>query len=331
MIQRIGMFLLVILVMSFSMYVPKGAEASGNLISGTYGGKDYKLYVPSNYDGTENYPLMVMLHGCTQDADQFIASTNMNALSEEGGFLVLYPEQNTAANYSRCWNWFEPAHQNRESGELSVLVGMVNMVKTDYMVNDDQVFVTGLSAGGAMSVLLAAAYPDVFSGVAVAAGLEYKAARSTVEAVMAMMNGGPNPVLQGRGAYEAMGAFAKPVPVIVFHGTSDFTVRPVNGDQVTTQWTVTNSLAASGTEDGWMDDIPDSVENDQVPNGKNYTVYDYHNEAGNPWVRKVIVEGMGHAWSGGSTEGTYVDSAGPDATTMIWDFFQSHFDDKPEP
>ncbi len=313
------------------MYVPDKVEASGELTSGNYGGKNYKLYVPSSYDGTEEIPLMVMLHGCSQDANQFIASTKMNTLSDQEGFLVLYPEQNSAANPSKCWNWFEPAHQKRESGELSVIAGMVQKIKTDYTVKEEQVYVSGFSAGGAMSVLLGATYPDVFAGVAVAAGLEYKAATSMMGGVLAMTNGGPDPVLQGREAQKAfaLASHEEQLPVIVFHGTSDYTVRPINGEQVTKQWTVTNSLVASGTVDGWMDAQPDWIENLQVPNGKGYTIYDYHNNDGDTWVRKVIVDGMGHAWSGGSVSGTYVDAAGPDATAMIWDFFKLHAGETP--
>lgn len=298
------------------------AKASGGFVSGSYGGKSYKLYVPSHYDSSKSYPLYVMLHGCTQDAAQFSTGTKMNALSEEKGFLVLYPEQNSSANSNKCWNWFETGHQSRGSGEPSIIAGMVQSIKANYSIQNDQIYAAGLSAGAAMSVILGATYPDVFSGIGVGAGLEYKAATNMIEAFTAMSSGGPNPIEKSRDAYKAMGGNAKPLKVIVFHGTSDYTVNKINGDQVISQWAVTNSLAATKTET-WLDDQADTIQNLQVPSGKSYTVYDYKAQDDKVWMRKVNILKMGHAWSGGSSQGSYTDPQGPDASRMMWEFFQS--------
>ena len=322
-------FIVICLVLIGSMVsLPSMTKAAGDFISGSYGGKTYKLYVPSQYDSSKSYPLFVMLHGCTQDATQFSTGTKMNALSEEKEFLVLYPEQNSSSNSSKCWNWFETSHQSRGSGEPSVIAGMVQSIKTNYSIQNDQVYVAGLSAGAAMSVIMGATYPDVFSGIGVGAGLEYKAATSMNEAFTAMSSGGANPIQRGRDAYNAMGSRAKPLKVIVFHGTSDYTVNKVNGDQVISQWAVTNSLAATGTE-GWLDDQADKTENLQVPSGKSYTVYDYKAQDENVWMKKVNILKMGHAWSGGSSQGSYTDPQGPDASRMMWEFFQSEVVEPP--
>ncbi|MFC4024413.1 PHB depolymerase family esterase [Oceanobacillus longus] len=312
--------------------LPSVTKAEVDTISGSYGGKTFDLYIPSDYDQSQDYPLYVMLHGCTQDASQFAAGTKMNALAEEEGFLVLYPEQSSGANASKCWNWFETSHQSRGTGEPSVIAGMVQLVKSDYSIEEDQVFVAGLSSGGAMSVIMGATYPDIFSGVGVGAGLEYKAATNMIDAFPAMSSGGPNPLQQGRLAYQAMGSQADVLPVIVVHGTSDYTVNRVNGDQVISQWALTNDLAATGSEDDWIDDQPDYIESFQVPSGKSYTVNDYTGQDGKVWMKKVIVQNMGHAWSGGSSEGSYTDSKGPDASQMMWKFFESFSnEDDPEP
>lgn len=305
--------------------LPSITKASGSFISGSYGGKNYKLYVPSQYDASKSYPLYVMLHGCTQDATQYSTGTKMNALSEEKGFLVLYPEQSSSSNANKCWNWFEPSHQSRGSGEPSVIAGMVQSIKKNYSIQNDKVYVAGLSAGAAMGVIMGATYPDVFSGIGVGAGLEYKAATSMTEAFTAMSSGGTNPIQRGRDAYNAMASRAKPLKVIVFHGTSDYTVNKVNGDQVISQWAVTNSLAATGTE-SWLDDQVDITQNLQVPSGKNYTVYDYKAKDDNVWMKKVNILNMGHAWSGGSSQGSYTDPQGPDASRMMWEFFQSEIE-----
>ncbi len=318
--------LIVLIFVCSVTLLPGNSKAAGQFISGTYGGKPYKLYVPEQYDESQTYPLYVMLHGCTQDASQFATGTKMNALADEKGFLVLYPEQTSSANSNKCWNWFEAAHQSRGSGEPAAIAGMVNLIKNNYSVQGDEVYAAGLSAGAAMSVIMGAAYPDLFSGIGVGAGLEYKAATSMTGAFTAMSSGGPDPVRQGRAAYQAMGSRADTMPVIVFHGTSDYTVAPVNGNQVITQWAVTNDLAQNGKEDGWIDDQPDQTENLNVPGGKSYTVSHYKAGDSRVWMKKVAVQSMGHAWSGGNVQGSYTDPQGPDASRMMWEFFHSFAD-----
>ncbi len=310
------------LIGAFTLF-PGSSSAAGQFLNGTYSGKPYKLYVPAQYDSSKSYPLFVMLHGCTQDASQFATGTKMNTLADEKGFLVLYPEQPSSSNSSKCWNWFDAAHQSRGSGEPAIIAGMVNTVKGGYSIHGEKVYVAGLSAGAAMSVIMGATYPELFSGIGVGSGLEYKAATSTTGAYSAMSGGGPDPRSQGRTAYQAMGSRAALLPVIVFHGTSDYTVYPVNGDQVISQWSVTNDLAHNGTEDGWMDDQPEHSQSGTISGGKSYTVSDYEGGDGKVWMKKVKVQGMGHAWSGGSSQGSYTDPKGPDASRMMWDFFDS--------
>ncbi|EDL66597.1 poly(3-hydroxybutyrate) depolymerase [Bacillus sp. SG-1] len=305
---------------------PGSYSAAGQFLNGSYGGKPYKLYVPNGYDSNKTYPLYVMLHGCTQDASQFATGTKMNTLADEKSFLVLYPEQTSSGNSNKCWNWFETAHQSRGSGEPAIIAGMVNTVKNNYSIQDEHVYAAGLSAGAAMSVIMGATYPDLFSGIGVGAGLEYKAATSMSGAFTAMSSGGPDPTQQGISAYGAMGSRAKMLPVIVFHGTSDYTVYPVNADQVTTQWAVTNDLAQNGADDDWIDDRAERTENFTVPGGRSYSVSDYEAGDGKVWMKKVMVHSMGHAWSGGSSQGSYTDPNGPDASRMMWEFFDSFKD-----
>ncbi|MBA4536700.1 PHB depolymerase family esterase [Bacillus aquiflavi] len=320
--------LLFVLIICATFLKPLSTLASGQFINGSYGGKTYKLYIPSHYDSNLEYPLYVMLHGCSQDATQFSVGTKMNTLAEEKGFLVLYPEQSFYANMSKCWNWFDPAHQKRGSGEPSVIAGMVNVIHNQYSINENNVYVAGLSAGAAMSVIMAATYPDVFSGAGVGAGLEYRAANNVLNAYTAMNSGGPNPAEQGRLAYHEMGKFSKKMPVIVFHGTADYTVKLINGDQVITQWAKTNDLSANNIEDDWIDDEAENTETLQVPNGRTYTISHYEGRDGKVLMKKVFVEGMGHAWSGGSAQGSYTDPQGPDASRMMWEFFSSYSNDE---
>ncbi|MBM7836899.1 poly(hydroxyalkanoate) depolymerase family esterase [Alkalihalobacillus xiaoxiensis] len=310
------------------LFIPQIAEA-GTTESGSFGGKSYKLYTPDSIVNEQNKPLVVMLHGCTQDATQFAAGTQMNAVADREGFRVLYPEQSSSADIQRCWKWFESAHQARGRGEPAVLAGLVEQVISQKAVNRDQVYVGGLSAGGAMAGVMGATYPDLFKGIGIASGLEYKAGTTQLEALTAMQSGGPDPARQGRLAFEAMGSYAQVVPTIVFHGTADYTVNVINGNQALSQWAKTNDLVLGGK--GVITDRASERFDRQVPGGRAYTEKVYTNQETNKEVlRKILVTGMGHAWSGGSTQGTYTDPNGPNASEMMWAFF-SQDEGTPEP
>ncbi|MFB4212811.1 PHB depolymerase family esterase [Shouchella sp. JSM 1781072] len=315
--------LLLIFVLS-----PQMVEA-GTTESGSYGGKNYKLYHPDSVQDSGDVPLVVMLHGCTQDANQFAAGTQMNAVADREGFYVLYPEQSAAADMQKCWKWFEAAHQARGRGEPATLAGLVQQVINQKEVDREKVYVTGLSAGGAMAGIMGATYPDLFSGIGVASGLEYKAGTTQLEGIMAMSNGGPDPARQGQLAFQAMGSHAEVVPTIVFHGTADYTVNVINGNQVLSQWAKTNDLVLGGRS--LLTDQADEKMNQQVPGGRSYSEELYrHGETKELLLKKVLVNGMGHAWSGGSTAGSYTDPSGPNASEMMWAFFSDLGEDDNE-
>ncbi len=291
------------------MMAPR-AHAAGQFLADSFGGRSYKLYVPSSYTG-QPLPLVLMLHGCTQDPDQFATGTNMNAVAEAHGFFALYPDEPATAQSLKCWQWFDPAHQQRGAGEPAALVALVDHVASQYAVDGARTFAAGLSAGAAMSVVLGATYPDRFSAIAVSAGLEYAAAASLAGASTAQLDGGPDPATQAKAAATAMLAVARPVRVLVFHGTADAIVAPVNGDQVATQWRDTDAMLGAA-----VSSAPDATEMAQAPGGRSYTTTRWGD-----WVQKVAVDGMGHAWSGGAAAGSYTDPSGPNASELAWAFF----------
>ncbi|UOY92743.1 PHB depolymerase family esterase [Ectobacillus sp. JY-23] len=294
----------------------RSSRLSRNFMERIYRERKYRLYVPDNC--TYPSPLIVMLHGCTQDSIQFAAATNMNALAEKEKFFVMYPEQTTGANPNKCWNWFDAAHQTREKGEPALIAGMVEDVKRDYDIAHDKVFVAGLSAGGAMSVILGVAYADVFTAIAVCSGLEYKAAPSILHAYSAMRRGGPLPAQQGDLAYAAMG-MKKVIPVIVFHGMADRTVHPCNGHQVAMQWVRTNSNHSKYRM------LPPEVTVYPIEGRHHYNHTIYRDSTGRSIVEEYMVENMGHVWSGGNKMESFTDEQGPDATQIIWEFFKKAF------
>lgn len=289
----------------------------------SHDGRVYKLYVPTGYDLNNKIPLVMMLHGCKQCPADFAAGTQMNKLAEEYNFLVAYPEQPSTAHYDKCWHWYSSSHQSRGIGEPASIAGVVRHIKKSYSVDSKRVYVAGISAGGAMSVIMGATYPDVFAAIGVCSGLEYKAATSAWYAYPALYFGGPSPTHQGNLAYKAMGDNAQVVPVIVFHGTSDKRVYPINGHQIISQWAQTNYLALDEV-DNHIDDLAEIKETKTVPGGRSYNRYVFEDNQGNIIMEKYMIDGMGHAWSGGSLSGSYTDPTGPNASAIIWGFFQQH-------
>lgn len=307
---------------------PQQAE-TGRWMDGTatnsFGTRTYRLWVPKNYDlnkqTSKKTPLLLMLHGCSQNPDDFAAGTKMNALADVHTFLVAYPDQPSSANSSKCWNWFLPEHQARDAGEPSLLALIVKQVHDQYNGGNGPSYALGMSAGAAMSVVMAATYPDLFSGISVSAGLEYKAGTNLPSAVIAQRFGGPDTNQQGRLAYEAAGSLHRRIPVIVFHGSLDQTVVKTNGDQVISQWAQTNDLVDDGEDNNSVDDIAETTTPGMVPNGRSYTVTSYNDGAGKVLMEKWIVENMTHAYSGGSRDGSFTDPTGPSASRESCRFF----------
>ncbi|HEV2150262.1 MAG TPA: PHB depolymerase family esterase [Longimicrobiaceae bacterium] len=299
--------------------------ATGTWVSGTYtnayGSRYYRLYVPAAYDGSTARPLMVMLHGCLQDGYDFAAGTRMNGFADARNFLVLYPEQGTAYNAYDCWNWFYTSNQARGSGEPSIIAGMIAWTKSSYRIDNARVGVAGLSAGAAISVIMGCTYPDHVKKVASFAGLMYKAATTASGSQSAMKNGSSfDPNARGTDCYNASTTGRHPMPVLVFHGTSDGTVNVKNAHQTVQQWAQTNDLLYDGVDNNDVDNTADATLTGTAC--RSYTRYDYRNSAtGATLLQKYIVDGLGHAWSGGSTAGSYTDPCGPDASRIIVDFF----------
>jgi len=286
----------------------------------------YFVYTPSNYHVGKAVPLLVMLHGCTQSAEDFASGTRMNQLAEKYGFIVVYPQQTRNDNRNLCWNWFRHAHQFRNRGEPATITNIVNAIKKStsrWTINSKQIYVVGASAGAAMAIILGATYPDIFAAIGVHSGVEYQAVTNITSAFKVLRQGGPDPVIQGEKAYEAMGKYKRVVPMIVFQGTRDRIVQPRSGDKVVQQWMHTNHLASHGL---YFADFqkPTTVTSGKVPNGYAYTVYSWKDTSGKEIQTYWKIHGLGHAWSGGSSNGSHTDSRGPNASEAMYHFLMNH-------
>ncbi|OYX13316.1 MAG: hypothetical protein B7Z15_07660 [Rhizobiales bacterium 32-66-8] len=261
------------------------------------GTSSYMLYIPSSLTAAP-CPLVVMLHGCTQSPEDFAAGTRMNALAEEIGFLVVYPAQSSAANSSKCWNWFETGHQARGRGEPALIAGITREIIGAFNVDPAEVFIAGLSAGGAAAAIMGQAYPEIYRAVGVHSGLACGAARDMGSAFGAMRNGG----VPRQPAGESV------VPTIVFHGDRDTTVHPVNADHVVAQAGADAPLIPRETQGATAD-------------GMAFTRTVTTDAHGHPLLEQWVLHGAGHAWSGGDSRGSYTDPRGPDASREMLRFF----------
>jgi poly(hydroxyalkanoate) depolymerase family esterase len=276
------------------------------------GNRDYKVYIPANYRGSP-VPLIVMLHGCTQTPDDFATGTGMNELADRQGFLVAYPAQSVAANGLRCWNWFNARNQDRAGEEPALIAGITRQVATEFAIDEERIFIAGLSAGAAMAVILGATYPDLFSAAGVHSGLPFRAARNVTSALAAMRRGGP--IAAGSTAHPTTESISglDPIRTIVFHGDEDPTVEPVNGLAIVEQ-----ALARAAPRLG---PLQKTIRERGIANGRQFTATTYRDSKARPVVEHWVVHGAGHAWSGGSSKGSYTDERGPHASAEMVRFF----------
>jgi poly(hydroxyalkanoate) depolymerase family esterase len=297
---------------------PTSSSLPGTLTTGSYsnssGALSYQLYVPSTYKAGTAMPLVVALHGCTQTADVFRQLTRWDQLAQQKGFIVLFPQQSSSQNYMSCWNFFQSADMSRGAGEPAAIAGVTQSVQQRYGVDRRRTYVAGLSAGGAMSSVMAATYPDVYAAAGIGSGCEY-AATATCAGYQSA-----DPTQAGRAAYAAMGSNARAMPVIVFEGDKDTTVPPINAQQAVQQWQTTDGLALKTSVPG----APTSTSSGTAPGGQTYTVSHYSDGRGNELIQSWLVHGMGHAWSGGNSSQQYADPAGPDETAAMYAFFVQH-------
>jgi poly(hydroxyalkanoate) depolymerase family esterase len=288
---------------------------SEHTYAGPAGTRRYKLFIPSAYRG-QALPLIVMLHGCTQTPDDFAMGTRMNILAEERACFVVYPAQAQGANASKCWNWFKTTDQRRDRGEPAIIAGLVGELLQTYALDRDRIYVAGLSAGGAMAVILGRAYPELFAAVGVHSGLPYGAAHDLPSALAAMHRhdaAGPNTEPNNAQAV---------IPTIVFHGDRDTTVHPCNGEKVVSQ---TTAGAKCSDESGSC--VTAAVGErgaGATQGGLPYTRKIFKDRAGKVIAEHWLVHGAGHAWFGGDARGSYTDARGPAASIEMLRFFLEH-------
>jgi poly(hydroxyalkanoate) depolymerase family esterase len=270
----------------------------------------YRLYQPER-DPDTLLPVVVMLHGCKQDSEDFARGTGMNEVAARDGFLVLYPEQLRKANGMGCWNWFDAQHQRRGAGEPAMIAALVEATVAAHGGDPRRVYVAGLSAGGAMAAALGELYPEVFAAVGVHSGLPPHAAHDVASAFGAMRKG-------VTAAVAAKSAVA--VPTIVFHGTGDRTVAPANGHALVQRQLATRR--ADGIALERVESRAPGANERGVLRGA--TREQWVDAQGQVLVESWRVVAGPHAWSGGHPDGSFTDPQGPSASEAMAQFFLRH-------
>ena len=339
MLKRLCIALLAVLLLPA---VAWAGEGLGTVTKGSYsepGGltRDYLLYRPAHL--RPGRPLVMVLHGCNERASETMTATHWNELAAKRGFAVVYPEQVQAENSSaplaegngiRCWNWFLPDHQSRGAGEPAVLAGMARAVARQLRSDRRRIYVEGISAGGAMSVILGATYPDLFAAVGSLAGCSYRTCGDS----------------SGELTHEAMGKRARVVPLIVENGTADVLNPLAQSEALVQSWLGADDLADDGEMNASISRQPESTTHTvpgdaPSPGGGDMCVHnnsflclggivglsDYpvtvQTWAGDA-VELYTVHGLAHAHPHAAGDGPYTDPLGPDMTALSYRFFSRH-------
>lgn len=267
------------------------------------GARSYRLYVPQNCQLLRPRGLVIMLHGCAQSPEDFALGTRMNALAEEHRLVVAYPAQTKTHQPAACWSWYRPGHQRRGEGEPEIIASIARALQKEFGVARGATFVAGLSAGASMAAILGRTHPEVFAATGLHSGMAPGAARSIPGALQAMKRG-------GAGAAARRAAGARPVRAILFQGAEDDVVHPSNADHVA-------RAAALGARAGRG---AAQVETGRR-GGRICTRLRRNGADGGLALEVWLIEGAGHAWSGGNPVGSFVEAAGPDASAEMLRFF----------
>ena len=277
--------------------------------------RPYRLFLPANV--RPGAPLVVLLHGCTQDAAEFAAATRMNEYAAEAGAIVVYPEQPASANPQKCWNWFLPAHQARGSGEPAIIAGIADSLARAHRADPRRIYIGGLSAGAAMAVVTAVAYPDRFAAVASHSGIGWGVASDVASALAAMRSGGASSDSLVQGMRGAMGPHARPLPIFVVHGTADAVVTPRASRVLLDQFAGLHRVLEPRADElrGMSFEEAGGYRYERVTvNGTNNRLA----------IEAWFVDSLGHALSGGAPGARWTDSRGPNAARGMLQFFLEH-------
>ena len=279
----------------------------------------YWLYVPSGAAARAPLPLVVMLHGCKQTACDIATATRMNALAERKGFAVLYPHQSSVADTHRCWHWYKRGVQRGE-GDVALIAQMIAQVQQRYKLDRTRTYAAGLSAGAALANILALRHPALIAAVGLHSAPVFGTSDSTLSAYRAMQSGSLHAHEVVAREFLAEQPHFPGMPMMVIHGDRDAVVRRINAEQLEQQFLLINAAHLSGSEH--VRRLHAGRLTGRSPRPAHHTDTWYAKRK--PYVVHCKVAGLGHAWSGGDDSVDFTERAGPNASLMLWEFFEHH-------
>lgn len=298
--------------------VVPATDDSARIVTGRYDGpegqRDWRLAVPRGAEARGTLPMLVVLHGCLQDAADIARGSQLDALAKSAGVLVLYPEQPVTANPRKCWNWFDAAHQARGTGEPALLAALIESVARTHGADPARVHLAGISAGAAMATLLTVAYPERFASLTSVAGVGWKAAPNVGRALAVMQQGAGSALPDAAALLHAMGSRARAVPVLIVHGGADNVVSVRNADDVVAQFVGVHDALRARAGQG-----PLTLREAPPVDAHGHAVRErqWRDPQGTAQVTMLRVEGLGHAWPYGAKSGSFTDPAGPDLVERL--------------
>jgi poly(hydroxyalkanoate) depolymerase family esterase len=288
----------------------------------------YAVYAPSSVGWRSPAPLVVVLHGCEETAAEVAAASGFDQVARRRGFIVLYPDGDAVDEVNGgCWKGiWEPGAEGRDRGDAGAIAEMTRAVASRWHIDAGRIYVIGISAGGYETAILGADYPDLYAAIGIHSGAAYDDAALGCASVGGRHVNATTDAL-ARAALVAMAGRARVMPVIVIHGDRDGRVPYGCGREALSQWLLTDDLVLEREHHPLLPTTPTRVSHAVVTGGHPYTVASYADSSGCVIAQFWSVHGMGHFWSGGSSDpswSTYSDPRGPSAAGASWAFF-SHW------
>ncbi|TWJ25182.1 poly(hydroxyalkanoate) depolymerase family esterase [Micromonospora endolithica] len=293
-----------------------------HIYEGDAGSQRYQVHLPPQHKGTARLPVIMAIHGCGMTGygwNSMKSTTQFNRLADQKGFIVIYPTQLISRNPIACWNSADPRHQHRHTGEPALLAGVARQVVDKYHADPARVHVAGASSGAGTAVILAATHPDVFATVTSVAGGEYG-----LNQVDPDDPDSTSPLDTARQAWAQMGDRARRVPLLVIQGERDKVVPPLVATRLVEHWTALGDLVDDGLPNDSLDLTEETVSVPAAAGRHGYTHTTVSARDGSSIVEAYRVQDMGHVWPGPDGDGRYTDHAGPDVSTIVWEFAARH-------
>lgn len=291
---------------------------------GVYGNRTYKVYVPKGLSLNKKNPIVIMLHGCQQNAEEFAKGTRIEKWADKEKFIALLPEQNISYNPFKCWNWIIPSNNSR-IGESQIIVEMLDAVISAYNGDTHRVFAAGMSAGASMVNILGNCYPERFRALASHDGTQFYSSYYGLDFAEVVLSGASVPsavsAFLGNQCSRLIKNRPKKMPIVIFHGMKSPLMSPMHAFQVESEFKAFNDYLDNGIRDNSYF-LEKDVENIPETKTYGYNLYTTTDNDHEVIIERYMINDLSHGWSGGVENLPYNDPKGPDASMFIMNFFK---------